>query len=188
MKRVIGLTGPAGSGKTTASLFLKNHGYTIINVDAYNATLLERPEIIQQIESIFPSAVKEGVINRTILGDIVFQNPVELTKLNKILHPLFLKYLKDKTNGVKQYVIDMAVLFIAGAEVLCDYIIYIDASEDVRRKRLHERLDDLAKVNKLIQAQDEFQEFKNRADIVIDNSGSIEELYTQLKTILEDGK
>ena len=96
MTYVLGLTGGIASGKSTVSKILASYGAEIIDGDVI-ARRLQQPgeEGLRQIELQFGKEYlnADGSLNRTKLGDLVFNNPAELAKLNHIMRPLLLQIL-----------------------------------------------------------------------------------------------
>jgi len=89
--KVIGLTGPIGSGKNEVAKVLKRRGAYIIDADRIAHTLYSTQSAIwQELVRVFGSRIlnRGGAINRKKLGEIVFANKRELKKLNRIIHPL----------------------------------------------------------------------------------------------------
>ena len=84
---VIGITGGTGAGKTTALDAIRALGGEVLDCDAiYHRLLREDENLLGEIDSAFPGAVTEGVLDRKKLGTLVFGDPDKLEKLNAITH------------------------------------------------------------------------------------------------------
>ena len=89
--RIIGLTGSIGMGKSTAALLLRRMGFPIHDADATVHRLLGRGGLaVPAVGAAFPGVVRDGVIDRRRLGDLVFGGADKgaLHRLEAILHPL----------------------------------------------------------------------------------------------------
>jgi dephospho-CoA kinase len=93
----IGLTGPAGSGKSEALAILETLGAKVLAADRVGHQLLEDPGIRQQVVGLLGDAVlnREGHLDRPAIREKVFSNRSLLESYNAILHPPLLKVLKE---------------------------------------------------------------------------------------------
>ena len=96
--QVIGLTGGIASGKSTVSYYLMTHGYEVIDADEISRHALEPDtKAFKQVIEHF-DVLEKGTINRTKLGDIVFNNKKEKEYLENILHPYIREVIIDRIN------------------------------------------------------------------------------------------
>ncbi|MFZ4125113.1 MAG: dephospho-CoA kinase, partial [Rickettsiales bacterium] len=121
---VMGITGGIASGKSTIARMIAQRGITDIDADALVHQLMKTEKIITRIGTMFPAAVKNGTIDRAVLGAIVAKDEVSLGVLEKILHPAVreaeLAALKQALRQKRRAVIlDIPLLFESGAESLC---------------------------------------------------------------------
>jgi dephospho-CoA kinase len=192
---IVGLTGPIAAGKNTVGKIFKRAGAMVIDGDAIGHQVIEpTSKAWREIIRAFGKTIllPNKYINRKKLGEIVFNNPLALKKLNRITHPYILKKIKGlvregKRKGRKLIVINAAVLREIGLAPLADQILAVVASE---RKRL-QRLIKGKKLSKLqskirIQAQRPVKNFIDLADEVIDNDGSINRLKDKVLKILSE--
>ena len=77
-KKVIVVTGPIGSGKSTTTNYLNELGFETIDLDVVSNNILNSNESLSFLKSFFPSAVKNNVIDKEILASIVFQDKEKL--------------------------------------------------------------------------------------------------------------
>lgn len=144
--KVIGITGGIGSGKSTLLKRLAEREDTkIVYTDEVARHLTQKGETAyNKIVFFFGEDIllENGEINRSLLGDIVFNNKKKLAVLNSIVHPLVKnEIIADMTNPetsarYKYYFIESALMYESHFEKLCDEVWYIYSPEDVRIKRL----------------------------------------------------
>ena len=190
-KRVIGVTGIFGSGKSTVSGMLKSYGLKIIDADKIaHKHLLPGTDAYKRILDYFGGGIlkKNKKINRHKLGKLVFDNKKLLEKLNSILHP---KVIADIEEGIikskeKIVVLDAPLLIESGLRKLVDDLIVVIIERDellrrqVRRAAL-KRTDILKRIKSQIP-----QNVKSRfANFIIDNSGTVSETKKQVKRLME---
>jgi dephospho-CoA kinase len=191
--KIIGLTGPSGSGKGYVSEIFSSYGIRSIDTDKTVHALYEsdkecRKELLEEFgESIFD---KDGNVCRKTLAQIVFSDREKLLRLNSIVHKYVRKKCdeeieKSRINGEKALIIDAPQLFEAQMEDICDFTVAVTADTAVRIKRLSTR-DGLcdADIEKRIKNQHTDEFFREKADYVIVNSGN-DDLKLQIEKILE---
>jgi dephospho-CoA kinase len=128
-------------------------------------------------------------ISRTKLGEIVFSNKEKLKVLNQIVHPEILKktkqILKKSLNKNDIIILDAALLFKIGLDKLCDKIIYVDAPEELRIKRLSEKRGiPLEKAKNIVKSQEHIN--SERCDFKIWNIGNFDQLYKETEKIIQN--
>ena len=139
--KIYGLTGGIGSGKTTVGQVFKTFGIAIYNADERAKWLTENNNTIKlKIKSIFGEQLYDlnDVLDKKILSEIVFNNKIELKKLNEIIHP---EVRLDFTEWIKKqkgnYVLkESAILFENGLEKEVDGVVGVIAAEEIRIKRV----------------------------------------------------
>ena len=183
--QIVGLTGGIGSGKSTASSILRKLGAIIIDADILARDVVEKgqPALLEIVDT-FGSEIlnNQGELNRKLLAEIVFDNEEKLKKLNQIIHPAINSlalslFEKERNNGKEKIVYDCPLLIEENLLYLVDevWVIYVD--EVTQLKRLMER-DNCTKEQamKRINKQMPLKEKSKYADVLIDNSGSIDDL------------
>ena len=131
---IIGLTGRAGSGKSTAaSILLDLVELTLIDLDRIGHLLLTESQVIQSITEAFGRDIlnDEGFVKRPFLRKRVLSEPSQLIVLNGIIHPLIKqRTLEQIENAITPHVlIEGALLEEIGLLMVCDNIIVVDASD-----------------------------------------------------------
>lgn len=183
--KIIGLTGGIASGKSTVSRALQDLGAIVIDADEVAHTIIEPGKPAwEDIVEHFGSEVlnPDQTIDREKLGAIVFNDPERLQELNQITHPRVGEQFKQMIKNIKSQQAD-AVLFIevpllyeTHMDRICDEVWVVWVDEETQIQRLMKR-DGLSREDALkrIDAQMSLDEKAKRADVVIDNSFSIEE-------------
>lgn len=177
----LGLTGNIGCGKSSVSKELEKRGAHIIDADMISREIYEYEEVINEMKKYFPEAIKDGVVDRKILGSIVFSDMERLEKLNEITHSKICSIVEERiskyedTNDI--VVVDAALLLEAGFEKLVDKVVVVYCKEREQLKRVILR-DDVTKDEALkrIECQMSQEEKVKMADYIIDNSASLAEL------------
>lgn len=189
--KVIGITGGVGSGKTQVMEYIaKKYKARSIIADLVGHKVIE-PGNRGYYETVeyFGSQILNGdtTIDRQKLAKIVFKSREKLEKLNSIIHPLVKEYIANeierekKEKNVDLIVIEAALLIEDHYEVLCDELWYIYANEKVRRERLKasRRYTD-EKIDHILSNQGSEDFFRDHCQVVIDNSGTLLETYSQI--------
>lgn len=139
----IGLTGGIGSGKSTVSRILINHGIPVYNSD-YKAKLLmdssiELKEMI--INHFGKNSYLNNRLNKNYISNIIFNDHLELHKINSMVHPfVFNDFNKWKKNLISKYVIfESAIIFETGSYKQNDFNILVITDIKERIKRVVKR-------------------------------------------------
>ena len=139
----IGITGGIGSGKSTVANVFHTLGIPVYDADSAAKKLMnENKELQSEIIRLFgqESYSTEG-LNRTYLSSTVFNDPVKLDQLNKLVHPLTIadaeQWMQQQTTP---YAIkEAALIFESGAQVHLDKVIGVYAPQDLRIQRAMQR-------------------------------------------------
>ena len=136
MNRLIGITGSMSSGKTTISKdIIKLHpDYIYIDVDDFRRNLFNNKEYINELKKIIPELKNYKEINSIILNKFIYTNDKYMYKYKSVLYKFLIDYINQFTN--KTILIDWALIINDNMQNLFDKIIYVDASEKTRLKRL----------------------------------------------------
>lgn len=185
--KTLGVTGGIGSGKTTVCRFLEAEGAKVFYADIEAKRLMrENDDARAAIESAFgpQSYTDDGSLNRAYLAEQVFSDPAKLERLNAIVHPLVFEAFeiakkRAAKDDIPLLVHEAALLFEAGGDAHVDATAVVDAPEADRVARVVER-DDVTPehVRARMAHQLPPEELRQRADYVIDNDGSLDDLRT----------
>lgn len=194
MAEILGLTGSIASGKSTVSSFFKKMGYPVVDADLVARKLvLPGMPVNHKLKSVFGSAVFEGsTLNRKKLGQLVFSDPQKLTLLNQIMQPAIRTEITRqlrKYQGEKLVVLDAALLLEQGYQKLVDKVMVVSILPELQVQRLmaRDRLP-LKEAKQRISSQWSQEKKLQLADIVIDNSSSVEETQHQVLKWLDNSK
>lgn len=190
----IGITGGIGCGKSEVSRLLKEKGIPIIRADLVARKMINtNPEIISKIKQAFGNDVylPDGTLDRKRIAEIIFNDEDAKIKLNHIVHPHVVQFQEDELkrleiSGEYKFAgVEAALIYEAGAEKQFDVMVVVAASQETVIQRLMKR-DGLSKaeVLKRIRAQMPLSEKTKRADIVIHNDGSLDELNHEVNRLL----
>ena len=176
MSIIVGLTGGIGSGKTTVAKLFEKQGIPIYIADERAKMIMERPDVVQSVQQIFPTSVmnERGLLDRSKIKQLVFDNKKLLEQLNQVVHPQVKKDFDDWLEQHKNAPIVMkesAILFENGLEKTCDVVIVVVAPEEVRIERVMAR-DGVSKeqVLKIIDNQMKDAEKVKRSQYIIENN------------------
>ena len=191
---IVGLTGGIASGKSTVSNLFRKYGIEIVDADKVAKEVSEKKESIEKISNIFGKDIldSDGKIEREKLREKAFKNRELLQELNKIIHPQVMEYFKRKKeeNSKDEILIfDIPLLYETKMEYLCDKIIVVgvDVQKQIRRVVARDgSSEELAK--KIIFNQMPLDEKIKKADIVIMNDGTLDELEAKVMKIYRELK
>lgn len=190
----VGLTGNIASGKSTVARMLEHRGATIIDADILARQAVERgrPAYAAIVERWGDDVLlADGELDRDALRARVFADPAELEALNGIVHPEVAQ-LRDESlaearaRGDRVVVSDVPLLFERHLVDEFDRVVLVDAPRELRLERLV-RDRDLSTTDamNMIASQMPAELKRARADHVIDNAGTLEELEEQVTMVWE---
>ena len=187
--KIIGITGGISSGKSAIGRMLASLGSEYIDADEMCHRLFLVHELKNKIVERFGNTVQDiyGKIDRSRLGEIVFQDKTCLDDLCSILHPIVIERIKSKITEIekqgrrKAIVIDAALLEESDLSSICDFIIFVNASRDRRLERSkisrHWKEEELDKEN----VSKWLWKIKRKADYIIDNNFTVDNAFRQVK-------
>ncbi len=141
-KKIIGITGGIGSGKSLVSELFSSLGYPSYNSDKEAKRLYITPEIKKEVISIFGEGIYSGnALNKAVLASKAFSNKILLEKLNQLIHPAvgvhFQNWLEEQDSNLVFK--EAAVLIESGAYKSCNVILTVSAPESLRIARVMAR-------------------------------------------------
>lgn len=186
---IVGITGGIGGGKTTFSNLLRDMGFKVYDSDLEARRLqIEDNCVRTQMIELFGRNVYSGnSLNRSLVADVVFNNPGILQQLNAIIHPVVQSDFREWTllyPNEKYLFIESAILFEAHFDKIVDKIILVTASEETRIDRVVKR-DGLTKEQVKLRMKNQLSdEIKMKLSDVVVRTDRNEDLKVQLNDIL----
>lgn len=182
-KQKIAVTGSIGSGKSLFCKFLEDEGYPVIKADDVSKKILaENKEVKEKVIKEFGENSFIGdEINKKFLAEKIFSDPLNVIKINSILHPKVKEKIKSLTKEYfKNHDIvftEAALIYEADMEDMFDYIVLITSGEKIRMQRkIKSDGFSVEEFKKRDENQIQDKEKKNRADFVFENNSSKDEL------------
>ncbi len=191
--RIIGLTGGIATGKSTASDYLaRHHDLTILDADSYaHEAISQGSEGLKAVMRRYGSKMMQtvGTLDRTRLAQVIFQNSAEKQWLEALIHP----YVRDCLTATAKslaaqpiIVMDIPLLFEAEMPDLVSEIWVVHCHPEQQLTRLIQRSHLTRQEAQIrINSQMPLAQKCDRADVILDNSGSVEALYTQIDQALQ---
>ena len=192
-KNLIGLTGGIATGKSTVANYLATtYNLPILDADIYarDAVSVGSPLLSQIVEKYGTDIIlKNGNLNRTKLGEIIFNLPQERHWVESLIHPYvrfcFNKAIKESSANTLVLVIPL--LFEANLQSLVNQIWVVSCSEQQQLERLIARNNLTAEqAAARINSQLPIAEKIARADIILDNSSTLELLLQQIDMVVKN--
>lgn len=191
----IGLTGGIGSGKSLVARMLAEKGAALINADQVgHQSYRKGTPVYQRLVASFGRDIldEDGEIDRRKLGQRVFAEPRERERLNAIVWPEMARMMAQELEALRSQgkpvaVLEAAVLIEAGWRPLADEVWVVLASPRVTRQRLVETKGmSPEQADARIRSQLSNVERRRHADVVIENSRTLEELRQRIEELWQD--
>lgn len=185
----VGLTGSIATGKTEVAKLFAAAGIPVFDSDVEVHALYAEKAVGELLGRTFPGVAVDGKIDRQRLGQVVLGSPQDLRKLESLIHPMirkkqesFIAHWQEQRSPF--VVLDIPLLYETGREKELDYVIVVSANEDIQRMRAMARPGMTEeKLASILARQMPDAEKRSRADFVIENSGSIDHLRTQVDAL-----
>lgn len=182
---IVGLTGGIGSGKSTAARFFTELGIEVVDADQVaRDVVLPGTPALKAIQSHFgDDVVEHGQLNRAALRHIVFNDPEAKQWLEALLHPLIRETMLSQLSDAESpyAILEAPLLFENHIDEQCQRSILVDVPEAIQRQRASQR-DERSEsdIQRIIDLQMPREDKIVRADYLLDNSQSEEELKNQI--------
>ena len=180
--KIIGLTGPSGTGKTTVSDIAANLGYAIIDCDKVAREVTNDQNLLNTLEAEFKGVVENGVLNRKALAEKAFATKEATEKLNSIMLPVIANAIDEKIKnlekiGTEYILLDAPTLYESGEDKKCDAVIAVLADISLRAERIKAR-DNLtpAQLESRLKATKPDDFYKERTKYIICNNNNLLDL------------
>lgn len=191
--KIIGLTGSISTGKTQVSNYLRDRGEKVIDADLIAREVVDLGAVKEKIKEAFGHDIyKDDELDRKALGEIVFRDKEKRQVLNEIEHPeIYRIILEEIKNSKGRVFVDIPLLFESqhlnekyGLNFDEVWLVYVNRETQVKRLIKRDRISRgyaLEKINSQMSVEDK----KIMADVIIDNSGSLEKTYKQVEENLK---
>ena len=196
MGKIIGITGGISSGKSTVTNFLRQRGFQVVDADVL-VHQLQAPggRLYNILVEHFGNQVvlKNGQLNRPLLASLIFSNPEEQEWSKETQGQVILEELAALKNQLVQtediFFMDIPLLFEQGYESWFDevWLIYLDRETQIERLMNRDKLS-LESAESRLASQWSLDKKKKLATHIIDNSGSLDQLLSQIISLLERGE
>ena len=188
-RRIIGVTGRSGCGKSLLSARLEQMGAQVLDADKIYAELLktENP-MTGMLNHRFPGVWKDGVLDRKKLADIVFSDEQARLDLNFITHSQVKAEMHYRTvhSDSKLIVLDVPLLFESGIDRLCDVTLAVLADREGSLLRIMKRDGiDRARAEARLNSQPDDAFYRARVDLLLHNRGSLAEFEANIDAFTE---
>ena len=185
----LAITGSIGMGKSTVAGMFAEAGIPTFDADA-TVRKLQGPggRLVPQIEARFPGTTRDGAVDREALSSAVLGDPDELAALEAIVHPAVhherTRFIIENGDS-PALLFDIPLLFETGGDAAFDKVIVVSAPADVQRERVLERAGmTQEKLDQILARQLSDSEKRERADFIVDTSGSLTETRRQVDASL----
>jgi len=186
----IGLTGGVGCGATEVARRLQAKGIRIVSGDEAGHAVLTLPQVKSALQERFGTGIfdQQGEVDRKRLGEIIFADEQARRELNRIVHPMLLDILTAEVRQAEAEsgiaVVDAALIYEWGLAGFFHKVIVVSAPWETRISRATTRSGlTREQVLQRIAAQWPLEKKVERADFIIDNIGTLEELYQKVDSL-----
>ncbi|GBF56319.1 dephospho-CoA kinase [Microcystis sp. 0824] len=191
-RRIIGLTGGIACGKSTVSHYLENiYKIPVLDADIYAREAVEKGSaILERILARYGRKVKteDNSLNRQRLGEIIFNNPEEKIWLESQIHPYVRECFKRHLEQLEAPIVVCSIPLLLEAKlthlVTDIWVVYCSFEQQIQRLMTRNNLtreQAIARINNQMPLAEKIA----LADIVLDNSGDLEALYTQIDRAIQ---
>jgi dephospho-CoA kinase len=186
-RRLIGLSGGIGTGKSTVSAMLRKLGATIVDADEGARAVVEpgTPGLRAVVEEFGAGVLTpDGSLDRAALAEIVFKDPQRRARLNAITHPLVREWMAKRTAAATGVIVhDVPLLFENGLNPAYERTVLVYAPDAMALARLQAKGMSEEQARARIAAQMPIEEKRALAGVVIDNSAGLAETARQVREL-----
>jgi dephospho-CoA kinase len=189
---VLGLTGSIGMGKSTVAKMFAEEGAPAFDSDAaVHALYAKGGAAVAAVAAEFPTAIRDGAVDRAALSPLVLDDPAALKRLEQVVHPFVRQAQVDfaetqRAAGADIVVFDIPLLLEGKNADLVDTIVVVSAPPEIQRARVLARPGMTEeKYAQILARQMPDAEKRARADFVIDTGVSFDETRAQVRAVLD---
>lgn len=188
----IGLIGGVASGKSTVAEMFAELGAEVLSADRTAHSVLNQPEVRDDLIARWGEGIlgPDGTIRRAAVAEMVFGDTTEAEEerryLESVVHPRARTVIEREREklakaGQEVFVIDAPLLLEAGWESACDVVVMVDTPDDQRARNAARRGWPVGELDRREEAQLPVATKRHRADVVLDNSGALQETREQVE-------
>jgi len=183
--KAIALTGSIGSGKSSVLKIVRSFRVPTIDCDAIVSKMYREKAVQKKLKQLF------GTVNRKEIAEIAFSSPKKRRQLERLLHPLVWKRVKDRLSSLENQgkpiaVADVPLLFEARWQNRFSAIVFVKAPKKTCLQRLAKRGLSRKEALQRWNAQISPRKKVKRSDYVIDNGGSLAKTRKQVRQLLQE--
>ena len=188
---IIGLTGSIGMGKSTTAQMFREEGCPVFDADAAVHDLYAKGgKAVPIIRSVFPDAIKDGAVDRGVLGKHMRADPLQLKVLESFIHPLVCEARTeffDENRDADIVIMDVPLLFETGLDKAVHHIVVVTAPYEVQRERVLARDGMTPELfDSLLARQTPDEEKRKRAHALVFSDKGLDNAREQVQTILRE--
>ena len=189
MAFVVGITGGIGSGKSAVTQRFETLGITVVDADIAARIIVEPGgSALAAIAEHFGADIlqQNGTLDRAALRQRVFSNDSERLWLERLTHPLIGQQIKHQLQAATSAysILSSPLLLETQQKDLVDCVVVVDVPEETQLQRATSRdANSEQQIRRIMAAQMQRSQRLERADIVIDNSGALEDLDEAVKEL-----
>ena len=193
-KPVIGVVGGVGSGKSTVAAEFEKLGCVRVDADAIGHEVLQYRRVREWLRDRWGDEVfrNDGSADRDEIARRVFDDPESLDAMNSMMHPLIRSLAEERIGrateepAVRGVVLDAPLLLEAGWDDMCTCLVFVEAPEEVRRRRVREaRGWDEREWRMREKRQFSLDSKRSRCEYSLDNSSNVSHLRKQIRTLFD---
>ena len=192
--KILGVTGPTGSGKSTFSQLAKNDGFFIINADEISRKVTdESPELLSELGGAFGNEIinPDKTLNRKKLAAAAFCCDESKNRLERLMFPHIRRAIAQNIKEAQNYgfdylLLDAPTLYESGTNTLCDRVAAVLCDRAVGKERiiLRDKISESdADIRQSAGKPDEF--YISRVDYIIRNNGDISEFHRKCREVIK---
>ena len=184
---IIGLTGGIATGKSTVSKLFKDLNFAMIDADQLVKKIYQKVEVLNFVQNNFPSCINDDQINFKELRKVAFSNSKNIGKIEKVIYQYLPNEFKQaflELGSPNLVIYDVPLLFEKNLNLLVDISLCVYAPREIQLKRLMDR-DKITETLglEILNHQMDIELKKEKADLIIDNVGNIDQLKLNFKNL-----
>ena len=188
---IVGLTGSIGMGKSTTAQMFRDEGCPVFDADvAVHELYAKGGKAVPIIRAVFPDAIKDGAVDRAILGKHMRADPLQLKVLESFIHPLVSESRAaffEENKAADIVIMDVPLLFETGLDKAVHHIVVVTAPADIQRERVLARDGMTAELfDSLLARQTPDAEKRKRAHTLIFTDKGLANAREQVQNLLRE--